>query len=276
MADDDRLALDDIRKRFSDFYSLRHTDSHAADAVLNDLGASDEADRQIILELAAPKPVWKPGRLLEAHALVVRGLEVLDRNATRRVPVPRVGPLAPVLRFVIELVTRFIVRSYLRSVTVALHRLYVRREANCLPGDMDRPLLRKARIDMDRLIPGFKRNPLGIPTFLLGGAALSTILSWLQDAFGLFGSSSVATLIATGVLFLVALVASWGILRGAAVAHRRVALTIEQPLKALYETIGRAGRPPRDQAGVFAIVSISLLVLGLLVIPLGLALTVFT
>jgi hypothetical protein len=54
MSQDD-LTLDSLRTKFRDFYSLRHTDSAKADAVLGELGASDEADRDIILELAAPK-----------------------------------------------------------------------------------------------------------------------------------------------------------------------------------------------------------------------------
>ncbi len=196
---------------------------------------------------------------------------MLDRNATRKVPVPRLGPLTPVLRFITELVARFVIRSHLRSAVVSMERLYSRREANCLPDDVARPLLRRARIDMQRLVPGFKRNALGIPTALLGGAAVSSVVSWLQDAFGLFGSSSTATLIATAVAFLLASLVAWGILRGAAVAHRRVALTTAGPLEALWDTIGRAGRAPRDQAGLFAIVALLLVVLSVVVIPVGVA-----
>ncbi len=133
MSQDD-LTLDSLRTKFRDFYSLRHTDSTRADAVLGELGASDEADRDIILELAAPKPIWLPDRLLEAHVLVVRALEVLDRNAT--------------------------------------------------------------------------------------------------------------------------------------------SLTIETPLEALYETIGRAGTPPTDQSGVFSIIAIILTLAAVLVVPIGLTLTV--
>lgn len=272
---DEGLALDRIRSKFADFYSLRNTDSVQADSVLGELGASDEADRQIILELAAPKPIWKPGRFLEAHALVVRALEVLDRNATRKINGPPLGPLGPVIRFFVELVTRFIVRSHLRTVTDELGHLYARREANCQTDDPARPSLRRARQDIAKIAPGFKRNPLGLPTFLLTGAVLSSVLSWLQNAFNVFGSSSTATIVATSALFVVAFVASWVILRGAAVAHRRIGLTIETPLEALYETIGRAGDPPQDQAGAFAIIAIVLTLAAVLIVPFGLALTVF-
>ena len=64
------------------------------------------------------------------------------------------------------------------------------------------------------------------------------------------------------------------IVRGAAVAHRRIQLTVEEPLAALYETTGRAGDPPNDQAGAFAIIAIILTIVALLVVPIGLAFTV--
>ena len=270
----DDLALDRLRSKFTDFYSLRNTDSAQADAVLGELGANDEADRQIVLELAAPKPIWRPDRFLEAHVLVVRALEVLDRNATHKVKNPPLGPLSPIVRFFVELVARFIVRSHLRTVTDELGRLYARREANCLPDDPARVLLRRGRQDMTKIVPGFKRNPLGLPTFLLTGAVLSSVLSWLQNAFDIFGASSTSTIIATVALFLVAFSASWIILRGSGVAHRRIELTIDTPLEALYETIGRAGKPPVDQSGAFSIIAIILTLAALLVVPIGLAFTI--
>jgi hypothetical protein len=272
----DDLTLDHLRSKFTDFYSLRNTDTEKADAVLGELGASDEADRQIILELAAPKPLWLPDRFLEAHTLVVRSLEVLDRNATHRIKSPPLGPLGPVVRFFIELVTRFIVRNHLRTVTEELGHLYARREANCMPDDEARPPLRRARQDIAKIAPSFKKNPLGLPTFLLTGAVLSSLVSWLQSGFGLFSSSSTATVIATIAVFLVAASASWVIVRGAATAHRRIGLTVDGPLAAVYETIGRAGQPPQDAAGAFAIISIVLTLLALLIVPIGLALTILS
>ena len=69
--------------------------------------------------------------------------------------------------------------------------------------------------------------------------------------------------------FVVLAVLSWMILRGAAVAHHRIRLTTEEPMKALWETIGRCGRPPEDDAQTFAVYAIILTVVGWLVIPLG-------
>ena len=62
---------------------------------------------------------------------------------------------------------------------------------------------------------------------------------------------------------------SWVILRGAAVAHHRIRITVQDPLAALWETIGRCGKPPEDDAQQFAVYAIILTVVGWLLIPLG-------
>jgi hypothetical protein len=46
-------------------------------------------------------------------------------------------------------------------------------------------------------------------------------------------------------------------------------MTTDEPLKALWETIGRCGKPPEDDAQAFAIYAIILTVLGWLIIPIG-------
>lgn len=269
------LLLDDLDTRLSDFYSLRKTNSNEADNVLDQLGANDEVDREIVLELAAPQPLWRPDRFMEAHTLMVRSLEVLDRNGTRNPPVPNVGPLKPVLAYLIEIAAKFIVRSHVRGIADNIDRLYARREANCTSRyDDQRRLLRRARLDMGRVMPGFKRNPLAVPGVLLGGAFLSTILGVVQDTIGLFGSSGVAAVVATGLVFLLAALAAFVILRGAAVAHRRIDMTTDQPVAALYDVIGRCGEPPNDQSGAFAVIALVLMVLAVLVVPIGAAITI--
>lgn len=271
---DDGLALDDLGRRLNGFYALRNSDSPEADSMLDSLGANSTVDRDIVLELAAPKPLWRPDRFLEAHTLMIRSLEVLDRNGTRSPPVPNIGPLKPVLKYLTEIASKFIVRSHLRSITDTVHRLYARREANCLPDDPARRLLRRARLDLENVKPGFKRNPLAIPSVLLGGAFLSTIVGVVQDTIGLFGGSGLAQIVATGLVFLLAALGAFVILRGAAVAHHRIDMTTDQPLIALYDVIGRAGKPPNDQSGTFAIIAVILMALAVLVIPIGLAITV--
>lgn len=269
------LLLDDLGDRLNDFYSLRKTSSEEADQTLDALGASDEVDRQILLELGAPKPLFLPHRFLQAHALMIRSLEVLDRNGTRKPPVPKLGPIRPLLAYLIEVAAKFVVRSHLRSLTESIHKLYVRREANSLPDDPARPLLRRGRADMERMLPAFKRNPLALPGFLLGGAVLSSILGALADAVSAFTDGGLGSIIATTIFVLIGLLGAYVILKGAAVAHRRIAMTTDKPAAALYETIGRAGDPPNDKSGTFAIISIILLSVAILLVPIGVALASF-
>ena len=61
--------------------------------------------------------------------------------------------------------------------------------------------------------------------------------------------------------------AAWSAIYGAAVARRRIRLALDQPLKALYETIGACGPPPQDQSTNFAVYAIGLFLLAWIVIP---------
>ena len=76
-------------------------------------------------------------------------------------------------------------------------------------------------------------------------------------------------------LFAVLAAVSWIILRGSAVARRRIALTTDRPFRALYETIGRCGNPPKDQSKQFALISMILLAVSWILIPIGLVGAVF-
>ena len=71
-------------------------------------------------------------------------------------------------------------------------------------------------------------------------------------------------IIAVSVLFAL----SWVALYSAAVARRRIRLATDQSLAALWETIGAAGEPPRDESYNFAVYAIILLALAWIVVPL--------
>ena len=264
------LVLDELDEKFRAFQAFRKSDSTAAGKILDALGAEDDVDRDIVLELSAPRPLGHPERFPEAHALAVRALEVLDRNGARGVRVTGFGPLNPAVAFLVQQVAHFIVRSHQASVVDAMTGLYARREANALLGDEARPMLTRARIHMTRLNPGFKRSPLGIPTFLLGGAVISTALQVVASAAATALGSAWTQAAATVVIGVVITVAAWAVLRGAAVARRRIRLTVEPPLAALWQTIGRCGDPPRDQARTIASVAIVLTFLPWILVPLGL------
>ena len=268
-SDDRPLVLDELGERLERFAALRDTDSAAADAVLDELGGTSDVDRDILAELAGRTPLAYPDRFAEAHALAMRALEVLDRNGARRVRVPQAGPLRPIAEPVVQLVVRAIVRSYQSTVIDRLRDLYSRRLAWCAPGDPSRMTLVRARLDSQRATSAYKHKGGGLPTFIVGGAAASSIGSGLRGAASAAGGSVVAGVIATVVIFALLAAASWAILRGAAVARRRIRLTVERPLAALYETIGRCGRPPRDNARTVALYAILLTIVAGLVVPAG-------
>jgi hypothetical protein len=173
----------------------------------------------------------------------------------------------------VEWVARYIVRSYVATVVDNMRNLYGRREAQARPDDDARRLLRQARLETERLTPGFKGNPIGLPTFLLTGATISLLASVLRTAFSI--SLDRPVIVGSGIVaFVVFGVVSWVLFRGAAVARRRTALVLRRPLEGLYETIGHCGRPPRDDAMLFAWIAIALTAAGWIVIPLAIAIAV--
>jgi hypothetical protein len=270
MNDDPNLVLDEIEERFHAFQLVRKTDEAARGAVLAELGASDDVDADIILELSSVWPLGHPERFDGAHALAVRALEVLDRNGARgvssRAPI---GPLNHVAGFLIQLVTRFIVRQHLKNVIKHMHWLYVRREANTALDNPFRNNLRRARAEAERLVPTFNTNPLGVPTFIFGGAVLSWLFGSLQIVIA--GLKEWYWQVGAAVLVsLLTAIASWIVVRGAATARHRIRLTTQRPIRALYETLGRCGDPPGDQSMVFIVVALILGIVAALALPIGL------
>lgn len=74
------------------------------------------------------------------------------------------------------------------------------------------------------------------------------------------------------VIALIVVGGSWVILRGAALASRRIRLSTRAPLEDLWRTVGHCGRPPRDHSRRFAIIAITLTVGAWVILPLAVAL----
>ncbi|MGI9596282.1 MAG: hypothetical protein ACR2QK_08985 [Acidimicrobiales bacterium] len=275
---DDRpdLVLDEFDEKLEAFNVLRKSDAEAADRILGQVGATDDVDRQIILELASKRPLGHPDRFPEAHTGAMRSLEVLDRNASGGVRISGLGPLAPIAQYLVQQVVHFLVKSHLRNVVNNLSNLYSRREAASLEGDPSRPLVARARVQVDRVAAGYRGNPLGFPTFILGGAFLSTIIGSLQGFVISAVDSVFGRVVLILALFAVMVAASWALLKGAAIARRRIKLTTDQPLEALYQTVGRCGRPPRDQARIFALLALILMAVAWITVPVALGLSFLT
>jgi hypothetical protein len=272
--DDDRgLIVDQIGARLERLRLLGNADEELAEQVLASVDVRNEREREMLEELANRQPLAHPERFAEAHRLAVHALEVLDRHGWRSPRVPRLGPLTAFAELTVEWVARYIVRSYVATVIDNLRNLYGRREAQSRPDDPARRLLRQARLETERLTPGFKGNPIGLPTFLLTGATISLLASVLRSAFSI--SLDRVIVVSSGVVaFVIFGLISWVLFRGAAVARRRTALVLRTPLQGLYQTIGHCGQPPRDDAMLFAWIAIALTAAGWVVVPLAIAIGV--
>ena len=237
--------------------------------LLEEIGGPGEVEQDIVDQLSKVKPLWLPEQFAEAHRLAMRSLEVIDRNGARGAPMPKqLGPLKAVAGVFVQLVTRWIVRDYQNKLASEIRKLYERREANSIWSSPAHILLRRARINAVQVEQGLKSNPVGVPGFLLGGAVLSGLISAIADALSSAITSSTGRVVFGVIIGAVMLSLSWVMIYAASIARRRIRLTTEQPIDALWDTIGAAGDPPRDHSYLFASIAVILLVVAALAIPI--------
>ena len=263
----ERLVLDELTERLDTLKLLRADNDDAANDVLEQFGARGKVEVDMLEELGAWAPLRYPDRFEQAHRTAMRALEVFDRNAGRAPSSLKAGVLTPIAAPVVQQLVQIIVRGYQKTVIERLARLYARREANAVVGTSEFMMLRMARMQADRLAPGFQKAKIGLPTFLVGGAAVSALGSSLQGLVVAAIGSPVILLIVAGVFAALALAAFWCIFQAAAIARRRTRIALDRPLRALWETIGMAGSPPRDQSRQFATYAVLLLVVTWIVVP---------
>lgn len=264
--------FDEFDEKLDGIKSL-FVDGERADEFLDYLDLEGEVEQSIAGEMTSLVPLAEPEKFLEAHHRVMRSLEVLKRNGYRPVHPSRTIPLlTPMLVFGIQLVTRFIVERHLRMLIDQVGGLYQRRESWSQPDSETKSLLKQGRKDVDRVKEGYDRDsPLGLPTFLLGGAVLSTAAGALGTAVDAVTNSQVLILLAACLTIGIFLGGAWAILRGAAVGRKRIAITTERPMQELFRVVGNCGEPHRDQARLFAGIALVLMVLVWVVVPLALA-----
>lgn len=248
---------------------LRADTDEEKGALLEQIGGKGVVEQEMVTQMAAIRPLQHPDRFEEAHRIVMRAIEVLDRNGQRPAVLPRLGPLRPVTTWLVQLVTRWIVRNHLSRLLGRICGLYERREANSEWSTREHSMLRRARLDARRVHAGMNGKALGLPTFLLGGAFLGSIASALQSVARAALDSRAGVIVLSIVVMGVLAALSWVALYSAGVARRRIRLSTDQPVKALWETIGVAGKPPRDESFNFAAYAIALLLLSWIVIPLA-------
>lgn len=244
-------------------------DDDAIASFLDELDVRGTREREMLKELARSTTVADPDAFQAAHTRAVSALETLARNGYVGSGVgARLGRVGFVLRTPVELIARYIVVSYLRTVATAMRNLYWLREIEAPSNSRELKLFRPARFDAQALDIIFKRREIGLPAFVIGGILLPLAFSIFNASSGLTtGSWWVAVLVGLfGALLVVA--TSWVILRGAAMANRRTHLTAEQPLKTLWAVVGNCGEPPQSQSRRFAIIAIVLSAAAWFLVPL--------
>lgn len=243
---------------------------------LDGLDLRGPQEREMLEELARKAPLAKPDDFPAAHRRAVTALEALGRHGYRFAVLP--GWLRPKVlgRFFVELVARYVVVSYLRRISTDMRNLYWLRSMTAAPETPERLVLRRSRLEAEGLIVVFNRREVGLPSFVIGGILLPVVLTLIRLARGIDLSSWWALVVVAVVGGAIVLLISTVVLRGAAIASRRIRLATRAPLEALWQAIGWCGHPPRDQSRKFAIIAIVLTALAWVVFPALVAIGVLT
>jgi hypothetical protein len=244
-------------------------------AYLDAIEVTSPREREMMREISRTRPLAQPDRFLQAHRNMAEALESLARHGYHgTVAGQRTGPLRAVIRWGVQLVARYLVVSHIRNLSTRLRNLYVLREAQALPGSDERLKPSRARLDAERMVDALETRELALPAFLLGGAAIPLFAS-VGRITGILERTWVAAVIGV-VGMLIALAASWVILRGAALASRRIRLATRGPLQALWNSIGWCGNPPKDSTRTFVLISVGLTVGCWIIVPILVAIGLAT
>ena len=248
-------------------------DDAAISSFLDRIDVTGPRDREMLAELARTRTLADPLRFPSAHRRAVAGLETLARHGFHGSRAAgALGPLKNVVRWLIQLVARYLVISYLRQTAIDLRNLYWLREIETESPSPDRAELRRARYDAEGLVTIFKRREIGLPSFVIGGLLIPIFATGWRLANGVAFEhwwGALATGLVTA-LFVVGV--AWVILRGAALAGRRIRLSTRVPLEDVWRSVGNCGSPPRDKSRRFAVVAITLTVGAWIVLPAAVAL----
>ncbi len=262
-------ASDDAYDNPIERLELLRGDDAAVAAFLDEIEVSSPRERAMLAEIARPATLTRPERFEADHKRVVVAIESLRRHGFHGAQSgARLGPLRVVVRFLVQLVARYVVVTHVKDVSTQLRNLYWFRQMESPSNGHEYELLQPARLDAQSLIEITKAREIGVPTFVLGGVVIPLVLSIWRLASGFrFESWWVAVLVGVAGI-LVGLGISWVVLRGAALASRRIRLTLKDPLDELWATVGWCGSPPKDQSRRFATVAITVTTGVWIVLPL--------
>jgi hypothetical protein len=252
-------------------------DDDAISTFLDELDVSSPREREMLAELARPSALARPERFDADHRRAIEALESLRRHGFHGSQAGRGrGPLRYVVRWLIELVARYLVVSYVKDVSVSLRNLYWLREMEAPSDSTELKLLRPARFDANSLVEIMRSREIGVPSFVIAGLLipLGATIWRLMTGFT-FGEWWLATVVGlVGVAIGVGL--SWIVLRGSAMASKRIRLSTREPLQSVWDSVGSCGRPPRDGTRKFATISIVLMASVWVVLPALVALALAT
>lgn len=244
------------------------SDDEAIAAFLDEIDVHGPRDREMLSELARSTPLARPDRFENDHRRVLIAAESLRRHGHHGAHVPdRLAFMRTPIRYLVELVARYVVVAYCKSVAMNLRNLYWMRELQAVGGSRELQLLRPARFDAQALVEITKGREIGVPTFVIGAILVPAGLSIWRLATGTVREWWIA-LLAGVASIVVGLVISWIVLRGAALASRRIRLSLRSPLAELWRTIGHCGTPPTDHSRRFATIAIALTLGVWILLPL--------
>ncbi len=236
-------------------------DDDAIATFLDELDVQSPREREMLAELARPSVLARPDRFDADHRHAIEALETLRRHGFHGSQAGAgLGPFRLVVRWLVQLVARYLVVSYVKEVSTTLRNLYWMREMEAAPDSRELKLLRPARFDANYLVEIMRSREIGVPSFVIAGLLIPLGASiWRLMTGFTFDDWWVALLIGlVGVAIGVAL--SWIVLRGSAMASTRIRLAVREPLQAVWDSVGHCGRPPKDGSRKFAIISIVLMV----------------
>jgi hypothetical protein len=231
----------------------------------------------MLVELARSSALARPERFDADHKRAIAALETLRRHGFHGSRAgSKAGPLRPFVRWLVELVARYIVVSYTRTTSTALRNLYWLREMEAPDGSNDMKLLRAARFDAQVMTEIFKSREIGVPSFVFAGLLIPLGASVWRLANGFRFSSWWVALIVGLVGAAIGVALSWIVLRGTAMAGKRIRLAARRPVQDVWDSVGNCASPPRDQSRKFAIVAIVLTIGGWIVLPTLVAISLAT
>jgi hypothetical protein len=269
--------LDELYDNPLERLQLLAGDDSAVAAFLDEIDVRSPREREMLGEIARTSSLARPARLEADHRCLLVALESLRRHGHHGSRAgSSLGPGHVAVRFLVELVARYVVVSYIKKVAMNVRNLYWLREMEAPDDSPEQRALLQARLDGQALVEITKSRELGVPTFVLGGLLIPAGLSLWRLASGFTFEHWWVALAAGAVGVLVGLAISWIVLRGAALASRRIRLSVGEPLRELWLTIGSCGAPPRDQSRRFTAVAVSLTVGVWIVLPVLVTLSLAT